>query len=398
MADQLKNLMIGLFVIAAVTIIILVLLFLHPSPGDEGKRLRVRFANIDKINIGTRVTFGGKPVGEVKEIRELPDAINQRLEYNGFVYVYELDLLVDSDVNVFNTDEVSARTSGLLGEKSIAITPHAPAPGQQLIKVNDRIIYASETATVEETLKEFKELADKLELALDLASDHLIDLRKQDLWAKLGKIGDNVVSITSSLNKPDELAATVENFADLSAMAVDSWETIDTSVNNLSDVIVNVKAGKGTAGAILVKDDIYLKLNALLNKADTVLNDINHYGLLFHSDRGWQRLRSRRLNLLGQLKTPQEFRNFFNDEIDQISTSISRVSMLLQNEEGFTNCEELIDNCDFVKVYAELLRRVESLQESVKMYNQQVCDVGTCRTELGAPEVRTNVSQPPCPG
>jgi phospholipid/cholesterol/gamma-HCH transport system substrate-binding protein len=385
MVDQLKNLMIGLFVIAAVTIIILVLLFLHPSPGDEGKRLRVRFANIDKINVGTRVTFGGKPVGEVKEIRELPDAINQRLEYNGFVYVYELDLQVNSDVNVFNTDEISARTSGLLGEKSIGITPHAPMPGQQLVDVSDRVIYAAETATVEETLKEFKELSDKIELALDLVSDHLIDLRKQDLWAKLGKIGDNVVSITSSLNKPDELASTIENFADLSAMAVDSWETIDTSVNNLSDVIVDVKAGKGTVGSILVKDDIYLKLNALLNKADTVLNDINHYGLLYHSDRGWQRLRSRRLNLLGELKTPQEFRNFFNDEIDQISTSISRVSMLLENDSGFTSCEELIDNCEFVKVYAELLRRVESLQESVKMYNQQVTDCGTCRTELAAP-------------
>lgn len=385
MADQLKNLMIGLFVIAAVTIIILVLLFLHPSPGDEGKRLRVRFANIDKINIGTRVTFGGKPVGEVKEIKELPDAINQRLEYNGFVYVYELDLKVNSDVNVFNTDDISARTSGLLGEKSIAITPHAPHPGQQLVEISDRVIYATESASVEDTLKEFKELADKLEVTLDLAADHLIDLRKQNLWAKLGKIGDNIVSITDALNRPDELSDTIENFLTLSEMAVDSWETIDLSVNNLSNVITDVTAGKGTVGGILVKDDIYLKLNALLNKGDTVLNDINHYGLLFHSDRGWQRLRSRRLNLLGQLSTPQEFRNFFNDEIDQISTSISRVSMLLGNEEGFTNCEELIDNCEFAKVYAELLRRVESLQESVKMYNQQVTDLGTCRTELAAP-------------
>ena len=47
MIDQTKNMMIGLFVIAACAIITFIILFLHPSVGDEGRVLRVRFANVD---------------------------------------------------------------------------------------------------------------------------------------------------------------------------------------------------------------------------------------------------------------------------------------------------------------------------------------------------------------
>jgi phospholipid/cholesterol/gamma-HCH transport system substrate-binding protein len=63
MPDQAKNILIGIFVIVACAIIVFVLMFLHPSVGDESRLLRVRFANIDKITLGTRVNFAGKPVG-----------------------------------------------------------------------------------------------------------------------------------------------------------------------------------------------------------------------------------------------------------------------------------------------------------------------------------------------
>ena len=71
MADQLKNFMIGLFVAVAAIIIIFILMFLHPKIGDEGKILNVRFTDIDKVTPGTRVTYAGKPVGEVVTIDEV---------------------------------------------------------------------------------------------------------------------------------------------------------------------------------------------------------------------------------------------------------------------------------------------------------------------------------------
>src|SRR5581483_903000 len=105
------------------------------------------------------------------------------------------------------------------------------------------------------------------------------------------------------------------------------------------------------------------------------------YGILFHSDKRWQRLRARRLNLLQKLQSPQEFRNYFNDEVNQISTSLSRVYMVL-NEVGqdpYGGC--LLYDQEYNKVFSELMRRVSMLEEEVKMYNAQVVEAQSHQTE-----------------
>ncbi len=117
MADQAKNILIGLFVVAACAVGVFILLFLHPSVGNEGRTLRIRFANIDKVNVGTRVTFAGLPIGEVVEIHEIINPEDPREDHDGYVFPYELVLKVDTSVNVYNTDTIALRTSGLLGGK-----------------------------------------------------------------------------------------------------------------------------------------------------------------------------------------------------------------------------------------------------------------------------------------
>jgi phospholipid/cholesterol/gamma-HCH transport system substrate-binding protein len=389
MFDQAKNLMIGLFVIAAVTIVIFILLFIHPMVGDDGKILRVRFSNIDKINVGTRVTFGGKPVGEVIEIIEVIEDPDPRKAHDGNVYVYELKLAVDTSVNVYNSDDVSLRTSGLLGEKSVSITPLPPEKGQKLIIVNDEIIYADEGGTVEDTFKEFKELSDKIDLALDQVVDTLKEIKKTELLAKIAGTFGNLEEITGTLNRPEDWSKFLSNITDFSQDLIDSWDNVDEAIHNISKATSNtnlifeqVTQGKGTVGKFFMSDDFYLRMTSLLSKAETILNDVNHYGVLFHLDKNWQRLRARRLNLLQKLCTPQEFRNFFNDEVDQISTSLSRVYMLLNRNGCTTKCPNLVKDYEFSKVFSELLRRVEGVEEQLKMYNIQLQDYNVKETEL----------------
>lgn len=381
MADQLKNIMIGIFVLAAVTIIVFALMFLHPSVGDEKRVLRVRFVNIDKISVGTRVTFAGKPVGEVAAINELKDAINARKPHDGLIYAYELILHVDSNVNVFNTDEISAHTSGLLGEKSVVIIPRPPKAGETLRIVNDEILYATEIGSVEDTLKEFKDLAGKFDTALDSINVFFTEIHDEQIVKKAGNAIQNISDITAAINQPENLAQTVENIHTLSNRVLHSWDTVDKSLNDLQlitndgkDIVAHVKHGEGTVGRLLMTDQLYLKVNSLLSKGETVMNDVNHYGLLFNLDKGWQRLRARRLNLLNTLSTPQEFRNFFNEEVDQINTSLTRVYSLVEQSNTAPFCCELFNNIEFQKVYAELLRRVTDTEEALKMYNQQLVE------------------------
>jgi phospholipid/cholesterol/gamma-HCH transport system substrate-binding protein len=112
------------------------------------------------------------------------------------------------------------------------------------------------------------------------------------------------------------------------------------------------------------------------------MNDINHYGLLFQTDKRWQRVRARRANLLYTLQTPQEFKNYFNDEMDQITTSLSRVNVVLE-ETGELECfNEMVDNGQFKKALAELIRRVKMMEESIQMYNTQYSELETFKTEI----------------
>lgn len=388
MGDQSKNVLIGVFVATALAVMVFVILFLHPKVGDEGHRLRVRFADVDKIPIGTRVLFAGKPVGEVVDIQEVENVADRRIGRDGKVYIYQLELQVDSSVDVFNTDQISAKTSGLLGEKSVAITPLPPKPGEKLRIVNDEILYSYEAGGIEDMLKEIKEVANNFDVTLVALTDSIQEIKRQKLWEKVASTFQNLTDITGALNNPEELSQTLTNIRDVSDRAVQSWDTVDSILANvntvssegkvitgdLKGIFGKISKGEGSVGKIVMRDDLYVKLNALLSKGDTVMNDINHYGLLFHSDKGWQRLRARRLNLLAQLSTPQEFRNYFNDEMDKVSTSLSRVSMVLEETENLGPCCDLLCDTGYAKVFAELLRRVEVLDESIKMYNQQVMD------------------------
>lgn len=360
MIDRTKNFMIGLFVCSAFIIIIFIVLFIHPSVGDNSKKLHVRFANIDKVNVGTRVTFGGKPVGEVVKITEIIEEPDPRAAYEGKVYVYQLELLVDSEVNVYNSDEVSLRTSGLLGERSVNITPRAPKKGEKLVLVNDQILYADEAGGVEDTIKEFKTLADKVELTLDSIIENLNTIKDEQMWEHIAGAFKNVEDLTDTLNKNKD---------------------IEKILSNVQKATASIAEGKSTVGKLVMTDDLYLRITSLLSKAETVMNDVNHYGVLFHLDKNWQRLRARRMNLFAKLCTPQQFKNYFNDEVDQISTSLSRVSMVLEKE-GCAICPNVVQNCEFSKVFAELLRRVDEIQEQLTMYNTQLNDFNVKQTEL----------------
>lgn len=399
MADQVKNLMIGLFVTAAAGIIIFILMFLHPKIGDEARIIHVRFSDIDKITIGTRVTYAGRPVGEVVDIQEIEEGRSGKTDEGGHVYIYDLTLNVDSSVKVFNTDEVGQRTSGLLGEKNIDITPIAPQPGQELIEIDGNIIYAKQAGTVEETFKEFKEAADKLEAALSSATDILDRIRNNKVVEKITAVVDHIEEITAALDKPDELAEIILNVQKFSKSINGSWVNVDKFIKDIDDAALSITAtmgdgrglfekinrGEGSFGKLFSNDDFYLRTSSIMSKLETIFDDVNHYGLLFHSDKGWQRLRARRLNLLQKLSSPQEFRNYFNDEINQISTSLSRVYMVLNAVETSSCCGDVMQDKEFTKVFADLMRRVTMLEEEVRMYNTQVVEAQIHSTELGSP-------------
>jgi len=211
MPDQVKNILIGVFVLAAIAIFTFTLLFLHPRLGDESQRLEVRFANIDKVSVGTHVTFAGRPVGEVIAV-DVVDAPRAEKYFGDLVYPYSLKLAIDSNVHVYNSDEISLRTSGLLGERSVAITPRKPKRGIRLRRIEPGdVIFASEAGSIEETFAEFNDFAERAEEAFDALMDLVDDVKQHNLLENIGKTAENLADITGALNTPSDWSDTLAN-------------------------------------------------------------------------------------------------------------------------------------------------------------------------------------------
>src|SRR5579872_1061424 len=167
MTEQSKNILIGLFVAAAITIMVGMILFLEPTVGDGKKTLNVRFANIAGISVGTRVTFAGKPVGEVVHIKEISSAREETPDDTGRVFLYQLTLKIDSSAAVYETDEIAIRTSGLMGEKSVAILPKALPKGKPAKIITDQIVYANSVDSLENTFTQISKVAGRVDAAVN---------------------------------------------------------------------------------------------------------------------------------------------------------------------------------------------------------------------------------------
>ncbi|SCA58636.1 Uncharacterized protein AB751O23_AI_00110 [Chlamydiales bacterium SCGC AB-751-O23] len=404
MSERFKTFMIGLFVLCALSISFGVILFLKPSYGDGESTLRVRFPTIEKVSSGTRVTFAGKPVGEVIAINEIREARAQKKTYGNQVYFFELVLSIDSSIEVYETDDIVIQTSGLFGEKMIAILPKPHMDDQPAQLVNDKIIYSKSASSIQETIKQMTSFADSVQEALSKVSDFL-SLNNNELKETITSFHTTIKELNVTLNKVNEnnIISSVNEAAVNFSGAMSSIQTTfdhaneqglvgnmsnivnglndnDSLVNsvqnfnsisvNLDKVMKSLGSTEGSLGRIIHSEDFYLRMISFTNKMEVLLNDVNHYGLLFHLDKGWQRTRTKRRNLLDTLSTPEHFQRYYEEEMDQISTALSRTSLLLNKAEK----EKLHDDEDFKTSFSDLLRRVEALRASLKVYTEDLVE------------------------
>jgi phospholipid/cholesterol/gamma-HCH transport system substrate-binding protein len=397
MGEQTKNMLIGAFVIAACGVIIWLILFLKPSVGNGKETLYVRFSNVNQITIGTRVLFAGKPVGEVVAIEPVPDArLKPMADVLGEIYYYQLVLKVDSSVKVYDTDEVTIQTSGLLGEKSIAIIPKVPPKGVIPKLISDgQPIYAESVDPLEHAFTEVTNLAADMRKTFQQVTCW-IQKNGDDMGNAVRSFGgamDEIEHAVNTINQEcllEDVKIAVNQFTDTFHElheAICELKTGDVFVNagvvmknlkctthNLSIVTTDIADGRGTIGRLIKDDNFYLHINAILSKVDTLMNDINNYGLLFYLNKGWQRQRAQKITQLNALDSPQNFKHYFETEVDDINVSMTRLSMLIDKAELSPEKEQILSDERFLKDFRELLRLSEELSDNLRLYNQQLMD------------------------
>lgn len=396
MGEQTKNMLIGIFVVAACFLTVSLIMFLKPSVGDGKQTIYVRFSNINKISVGTRVMFAGKPVGEVVGIDEIYDARKSpSTDMLGRIYFYQLILKIDSSVKVYDTDEISIQTSGLLGEKSIAITPKAPPKGVTPKPVTAQPIYAESVDPIENAFVELSELSNDLEVTIKEVN-RWIQKNGDDLanaFRSFGGAMDQVKVAVKSVNDLqliDVVKTSFQNFSNTVCDIQDAIHQLNRAdvFGNTGIIMKNLKGathsydligqdiaqGKGTLGKLITGDDLYLRLTAVMSKVNTLMNDINHYGILFHLNKSWQRQRAQKFTVLNALDNPQSFKSYFETEVDEITTAMSRLSSLIDKAELSPEKEEILSDEKFREDFAELLRQADALSDSLRLYNQQLIE------------------------
>jgi phospholipid/cholesterol/gamma-HCH transport system substrate-binding protein len=311
----------------ALSLFVSTILFLKPSVGDMKQTLHVRFADVNRISEGTRVLFAGKPVGEVVAIDTLEDVRKESSDSLGRIYCYELTLKIDSSIDVYNTDEISSASAGLMGEKVISIVPKAVSKNREVYKIGQEPIYAD---------------------AID-NFDHA--------WSELSDLAQEMQS----------------TFKEINGWLSRNGDAIGNTVHEIEKTLTGINQGSGTLGRIMAGDELYLSVNAILAKLNTLMNDVNQYGVLFHLNKGWQRVRLQKTQGLSALSTPASFKNYFSQEIDNINTAMGRLALCLEKAEQHE--EPILQNPLFQKEFSELLRQAEELSTHLKFYNQQFMDL-----------------------
>jgi phospholipid/cholesterol/gamma-HCH transport system substrate-binding protein len=84
-------------------------------------------------------------------------------------------------------------------------------------------------------------------------------------------------------------------------------QNIKSTSRNVDQITEEILQGKGTLGRLVLGEDLYLQMNAMMTKANGVMNDLNHYGILFHLNKEWQRTRLKKVTQLNALSSPKGF-------------------------------------------------------------------------------------------
>ena len=213
----------GVFVLSALFLLIFALYLIGKSKNLFGStvEIKTRFKNANGLVAGNNIYFSGLQAGTVKAIRLL-DATT-----------VEVTMLIQDRMTTYihRSATVSIGTEGLIGNKSINIMPglepDLPIHDGDLLLAAKAIDRSEMLLALSRTNLNVEDISAELSILVHRVND------SKALWSL---VNDN--SLSPNLNK------TLNNIGQASA-------NVSRAAELLKDIVSDVKAGKGAAGALL---------------------------------------------------------------------------------------------------------------------------------------------------
>lgn len=244
----------GAFVLGGLLFLVLLLYMIGKNQDLFGDtyELKARFENIQGLVPGNNVRFAGIHAGTVKRVKILNDTI------------IEITMIIDTKMkNIIRKNVIVAiGTDGLVGNKVVNITPgHQPAP------------FAEEGDIL--TSKKAVDTDEMLQILYRTNND--IAVISADLKVAVQRINNSngLWNLLNDQTIPQNVKTAVTNIRLATAKAI-------ITVDNLNNIVTDVKKGKGSAGKILYDSSIAQNLNEAIikikiigNEANTVVQHVN---------------------------------------------------------------------------------------------------------------------------
>lgn len=136
-SDKRLELGVGVFVLLGLAAVVYLTVKLGAGElvGSETYPLEARFTNTGGLGKGSTVLLGGVTVGRVEQVR---------LDPSDFSAIVEMSII--KDVRLPSDTMASIKTSGLIGDKFIALAPGAE---EELLSPSDRILMTESAVELE---------------------------------------------------------------------------------------------------------------------------------------------------------------------------------------------------------------------------------------------------------
>jgi phospholipid/cholesterol/gamma-HCH transport system substrate-binding protein len=287
-----KEFVVGLFVASALVLLYLGFNYLKGIDFFSSTyKYYAVYENIDKLAVSNPILVNGFAVGRVSKIKIMQNKQNKIL--------VELD--IDSEV-ILGDSTKAILNSDFLGGKSILLSigqvKKRLEPKDTLLTEVAKGMFdvISETATpvadnLQTTLRKFNVIIDNLtknSQQLDLIFSKLqvtpglvnqtLTTTNQKIEDLSGTFKDVAVNLNNTLN---ELKPTLANFKTISdsLKQLELNETIrktQQTLAKLNETLSKLNKGDNTASKLMTEDTLYVNLNNLLKRIDTLANNFNN--------------------------------------------------------------------------------------------------------------------------
>lgn len=342
-----SQLRVGITVIVASLVLAVLIFLMSGTAGIFTKKLTLKayFQSANGLRVGAPVTLQGVTIGNVKEIRIVPERKTDPVEV-------VLKIAQSPAVKAIKKDsKAELASAGVLGDLFVDIDSKAATGGD--IQDGDVLVAEGGASSIEDVVKAGQGTLQNMDVLLKRMDRILATVEQGE-----GSVG-KFIKDPALFNKASALITQMQAIVDdvskgkgsIGKLLSDDelYRKVNSSVDKLNKIVDDLNAGKGTAGKFLKDEELYKNANETIAKANKLMDDVN-------AGRG----------ALGKFAKDEEFAK----KMDNIVTNLSTMSTRLESGEGsvgkLMRDPSLYNNAD--QMLVETRNLVKGIRENPKKY------------------------------